>query len=162
MGTLLCAKLSKQRVPRTRLSPVPTEATWSFATRPPWYLDWIPSDLPSVKQKGQRQSHVRNPEPVSPGAQAVLPELPQLHDCQLLKLQNESWDCKLPLYSAHWVTTTFLVVWVCRGSSTYLFPCRSVTRDAKTGQSKQTAKKVRARQITVVSREIIKIFLSSL
>jgi len=29
-------------------------------------------------------------------------------------------------------------------------PCRSVTRDAITGQSKQTVKKVRARQITIV------------
>lgn len=46
--------------------------------------------------------------------------------------------------------------------STYLFSCRSGIRDAMAGQSKQTARKVRARQITIVCREIIKIFLFSL
>lgn len=42
------------------------------------------------------------------------------------------------------------------------FPAGLSQRDSKTGQSKQTAKKGRARQIVMVSKEIIKIFLSSL
>lgn len=46
--------------------------------------------------------------------------------------------------------------------SSHLFPCRSGIKDAMAGQSKQTARKVRARQITILSREIIKIFLFSL